>query len=241
MDYRDKFYEKYITTQTSNIYGGLNLGDIKKQFPIFKSYFGKFLPKNKEVKIIDLGCGNGDLILWLQNLGFKDVAGIDYSKEQVEFAKKLGVKNILQGDLKEFLKNKKEVFDVIFMRDVLEHFNKEEILEVMELVYSALSKNGAVVIHTPNGESIFSGRYRFWDFTHEMSFTKTSLRQLFGVSGFEKIEFYSSGPVVHGLKSLIRYLLWKIIEFILKIYLLVETGSGEGIFTQNLIAVAQKM
>lgn len=240
MDYRDKFYEKYVTTQMANVYKESDSGKLKKQALIFDDYFGKFLPDNKEARIVELGCGDGNLILWLQNRGFNNVVGVDYSKEQVDFAKKIGVKNVEQGDLREFLKDKKEFFDVIFMRDVLEHFNKEEILEIMESVYAALSKDGIVIVQSPNGESPFSGRYRFWDFTHEISFTKMSLRQLFGVSGFNKFEFYPTNPVVHGLKSFIRLLLWKMIEFVLKIYLLVETGSGEGIFTQNIIAAARK-
>lgn len=240
MDYRNKFYSKYVSAHLSDLYGERDLSEIKKQFPVWKKYFGGFLPADKQSKIIDLGCGNGSFVNWLDQSGYKNAEGIDASGEQVEAAKKYGFKNVQKADIGEFLKSKKGYYDAIFMRDVLEHFNKEEILEIMELVYSALSENGAVILHSPNGESPFSGRYRYWDFTHETAFTKASMHQLLGVSGFSKTEFYSTGPIVHGVKSLIRYFLWKGIEFILKFYLLVETGSGGGIFTQNFIAVARK-
>jgi hypothetical protein len=73
-----------------------------------------------------------------------------------------------------------------------------------------------------------------------MSFTRTSLSHILRVTGFGRINFYPTGPVPHGLKSAIRFFLWKIIEMILRFYMVVETGSGEGVYTQNIIAVAEK-
>lgn len=240
MNYRDKFYEKYITAQTAHLYGNLDLNSIKKQFPVFRSYFGKFLPENKEAKIVDLGAGNGDLILWLQNIGFKNVSGVDYSKEQVEFAEKIGAKNLIQADLKEFLKSKEGFFNVIFMRDVLEHFNKEEIMEIMDLVYRSLKVGGVFVVKVPNAESPFGGRFRYFDFTHEISFTESSISQVFLVTGLKNVNIYGTPPVAHGVRSLIRFIFWKVIESFLKFYFVVETGTGKGIFTQNLIAAGKK-
>ncbi len=251
MSYRDKLYSKYVSTQTSRLYGKQNFDSIKKQFPAWQSYFGKFLPQNKNVKILDIGCGNGGFVYWLQRLGYQNAEGIDISKEQIEVAQKLGIKNIRQEDIKKFLNfgtsdvlGTSEVqsikYDIIFCRDVLEHFNKEEILDILEKIYKILNNNGVLVIQAPNAESSFSGKIRYGDFTHEISFTETSIRQILLATGFREITIYSQPPVIHGLKSLIRYLLWRLIELKLRFYLLVETGSSQGIFTQNLIAVAKK-
>lgn len=239
MDYRDKFYEKYITTQTSNLYGEVDFKKVKGNFSIFENYFGKFLPEDKEVKIVDLGCGSGDLILWLQSIGFKNVSGVDYSREQVELARRIGVKNVFQGDLREFLKNNRK-FDVIFMRDALEHFTKNEVIDILNLIRDSLVNEGVFVIQTINAENLLWGRLRHGDFTHEVAFTRNSLIQIFQVIGFNQIEIYPQPLIIHGLKSFVRRILWKLIEFVLKIYLLIETGSSAGIFTQNLIVVAKK-
>lgn len=240
MNYRDKFYSKYVSTQTSQLYGEVSLEDIKKQFPAWKKYFGRFLPKDKNAKILDVGCGNGSFVWWLRQIGYQNVEGIDISKEQVESASKLNIKNIFQADLREFLNNKKEVYDVIFARDVLEHFNKEEIIDVLDVIYDSLNKNGQFICQTVNAENLLWGRLRYGDFTHEMAFTRESLSQVFQVVGFKDIKVYSQPPVIHGTKSLIRFILWKCVEYCLHFYLLIETGSGKGIFTQNIIATAQK-
>lgn len=129
---------------------------------------------------------------------------------------------------------------MIFARDVIEHFVKDEILEIIETAYKSLKLSGLLIIQAPNAESLFSGRLRHWDFTHEMIFTRNSLNQIFKATGFKDTEFYPTGPVPKGLKSFVRYILWKAIETVLRLYMVIETGSFSGIFTQTIIAVAKK-
>jgi 2-polyprenyl-3-methyl-5-hydroxy-6-metoxy-1,4-benzoquinol methylase len=240
MNYRDKFYSKYVSAHTRQLYGEQSLDDIKKQFPVWQKYFGRFLPLDKNAKILDLGCGNGGFVWWLQKIGYQNTEGVDISEEQVQQAEKLRIENIFHGNFLEFLKNKKEVYEVIFARDVLEHFNKEEILDALGAIFVSLKKGGVFIAQTVNAENLLWGRLRHGDFIHELAFTKESITQILTVTGFNEIKIYPQRPVIHGLKSLIRFILWKYIELELKFYLLIETGSAKGIFTQNLIAVARK-
>lgn len=240
MDYREVLYSMYVSTHTSRLYGEVDLSSIKRQFLVWDKYYRRHLPRNEKIKILDVGCGNGGFLYYLKTVGYKDCFGIDIGKEQIELARKLGIENVEVSDIREFLKDKKGNYDVIFARDFLEHFKKEEIFNILRLIYNALSSNGRFILQSPNGESPFSGKYRYGDFTHEIAFTRTSLYQILRSVGFRKVRVYSVDPVPHGLKSLIRYFLWKIIEVFLKFYMLIETGSGKGIFTQNLICVAEK-
>jgi|Deesub1362B_J571_1020462.scaffolds.fasta_scaffold02518_1 2-polyprenyl-3-methyl-5-hydroxy-6-metoxy-1,4-benzoquinol methylase len=241
MDYREKVYSTYVSTHTLHLYGEATLERIKKQFPVWTHYYRRFLPSDKSAKILDVGCGNGGFVYWLQQIGYTNASGIDISSEQIEVAKRLGIKSVEQADLIEFLKDKQDFYDVIFARDIIEHFNKDEVLEIFETFYNSIKSGGSVIICTPNGESPFSGRYRYGDFTHEIVFTQSSLSQVLRVSGFTKIAFYPVRPVPKGVKSVVRFLLWRGIEMLLKFYMLVETGSGEGIYTQNIIAVVYKL
>ncbi|MEK9154592.1 MAG: class I SAM-dependent methyltransferase [Patescibacteria group bacterium] len=240
MNYKNDLYSKYVSSQTAEIYGELKLDDIKKQFSAWNSYFGKFLPENKDCKIIDLGCGSGGFVYWLKESGFKNIEGVDISKEQIELGFSLGIKNIIQGDIKSFLENKKNEYDVIFCRDVFEHFTKNELLEITRLIYESLKHGGLLIIQTVNAENLFWGRLRHGDFTHELAFTKESINQILKFIGFNKIEIFGQNPVAHGLKSLVRAISWKIFNLIFKLYILAETGSSKGIFSQNIIVVAKK-
>ena len=239
MNYREKIYKKYRSSHVENLIGKVDLNFFKKKFPIWRKYYGEFLPLDKNVKILDIACGDGGIIYWLQSIGYKNSFGIDISEEQVDLAKSLGIKNIEKADLREFLKTNKN-WDVIFALDILEHFYKEEILDILELIYNALNKNGILIIKTPNGESIFGTRYLYSDFTHEFIFTERSLKEILAITGFKNFKFKEDGPVIHSLFSLIRYIFWRFMKLLLNFYLLAETGQKANILTQNIIAVAYK-
>ena len=240
MDYRKRIYNKYVSRNTEPLYGKITIEDIKKQFAVWNDYFLKFIPENKQAVIIELGCGNGGLIYWLQSLGYSNTGGIDASTEQVNCAKSFGVENIDEGNILDFIKEKENLYDVIFLRDVLEHFKKEEIINILDMIFRSLKKGGKLIIQTPNSAGIFGGRYRYHDFTHELSFTENSLRQIMLISGFSILEFYETMPVIHSLKSFIRFILWKFLRAVIQFFLLVETGAIEKVLTQNIIAIGYK-
>lgn len=134
-----------------------------------------------------------------------------------------------------------EHYDLIIAHNIIEHFTKQEIKEIIDLVYKALRKSGVFVASTPNAESLFSSRIRCSDFTHEIAFTPTSLSMVLRLSGFNDIKIFPKEPYIHGIKSLFRWILWKTIKQLIKFYLLVETGEiGYGVYTQVIYVVGEK-
>lgn len=228
---RDKLYERYVSTQASESSG-------EEEFLTLRAYFGKFLPKNKEAKILDLGCGSGNFLAWLHSLGYESAVGVDKSLEQIERGKAFGIKNLILGDAREFLGEHQGHFDAIFARDVLEHCAKEEALELVALIQKSLREEGRFVCQTLNGESLLTGRLLYADLTHETAFTWRSIRQLCLMAGFKYVKAYPQRPVIKGVKSCIRYCLWMGIETCLRIYLLAATGTSKGIFTQDILILA---
>jgi hypothetical protein len=41
MDYLEKLFSKYVSTHTAHLYGEATLEGIRKQFPVWKSYYGE--------------------------------------------------------------------------------------------------------------------------------------------------------------------------------------------------------
>jgi 2-polyprenyl-3-methyl-5-hydroxy-6-metoxy-1,4-benzoquinol methylase len=240
--YRARFYKNYAGLQRRTHVGQIRR-DLTLRAPYLRRLVKQFFPANRESNILDLGCGCGALVLFLHESGYHNVMGIENSPDQVEFARQLGAPSVVAGDLVPFLRNSAtEVFDVVIAFDVIEHFCKEEVLEIMDQAYRVLRPGGRLIVHAPNAEGIFGSRIFWSDFTHEMAFTRESLRQLTCASGFGSIEFSEDLPVVHGVKSLIRRVLWAGLRSIFRLAYIAETGdSGAGlILTQNLLAVAIK-
>ncbi|MBI5375539.1 MAG: class I SAM-dependent methyltransferase [Candidatus Schekmanbacteria bacterium] len=241
MSYRDKLYSTYVSSNIAHIFGEANIKKIEKQqFPSWGKHYSKLLPDNKHASIIDIGCGSGSFVYFLKKLGYENTSGIDISPEQIQVAKNLGLTDVECSDNIIYLKGKQNAYDVVIIKDLIEHYPKESIMELLDLVFDALKPGGKVIIQTPNAESPFGSRFRYYDFTHSVAFTKSSLSQVLRATGYENVSFYAMGPVPHGIKSFIRFLLWKIILIIIKLYMLIETGSADGIYTQTIIAVGQK-
>lgn len=239
-NYHRRLYERYVATHFGSI-RDVSVDACERQRKFFRAYFRRFLPGDKHAKIIDIGCGYGAFLYFLRKEGYQDVAGVDISPEQVEAARQLGIANVHCEDLVTFLQKHQSSFDCITALDVIEHFPKEEILPLCGAAYEALGRGGAFIIQAPNGGSPFCGTLRYADFTHELAFTKESVTQVLRAVGFNDVRVFPTGPVVHGIPSGARFLLWHAIEFLLRIYLLAETGSFRGhILTQNLIALGRK-
>jgi 2-polyprenyl-3-methyl-5-hydroxy-6-metoxy-1,4-benzoquinol methylase len=241
MNWRDRYYATYISQRF--VPGGRtgSLESLRSHFPIWSSYYGAHLPKDKGAAILDVGCGNGELVYWLREQGYKNVSGVDGSKEQVDESKRLGIAGIIHEDFRSFLKGKEETYDCIIARDFVEHFDKDEVFDMLSLLNSSLRSGGMILIQTPNAESPFGSRYRYADITHGLSFTHHSLNHALQACGFCDGAFFPMRPVAHGIPSFIRYVSWRCIEFMLRAYLLIENGSTSGaILTQNMIAVALK-
>src|SRR4051812_43231134 len=78
-----KIYDSYISNYNSNLYGENSLARIAAHFPALKYYYGRHLPKDKNAMILDIGCGDGNFVYWMQQAGYTNAHGIDLSAEQV--------------------------------------------------------------------------------------------------------------------------------------------------------------
>jgi cyclopropane fatty-acyl-phospholipid synthase-like methyltransferase len=245
LNYKYKIYNSYIKTTRTYLedLSAVELRErLEKESKVFQDYYGDKLPENRHLKILEIGCGHGDFIHYLNNEGYLHVSGVDISKDQVALAKSMGIENVYRANFLDYLDEHSQQFDFIAALDVLEHFDKCEVFELLEKIYQALKEEGVFLLKVPNASSPFWGRIRFGDFTHELAFTKRSIQQVLLASNFKNIEVFSVEPVrSHSFFSLIRFYVWKILKLILRIYLIIETGSASrDVLSQNLIAKAKK-
>jgi 2-polyprenyl-3-methyl-5-hydroxy-6-metoxy-1,4-benzoquinol methylase len=100
---------------------------LKKRFDLLTRYYNslliKYLPNDKNVKILDLPCGYGNILYFLQANGYKNIIGIDLDENQIQLAKLFDF-NVKLDDGIDFLKKTTEKFDCIFSVDFIEHLDK---------------------------------------------------------------------------------------------------------------------
>lgn len=240
--YRSRIYSNYVNARTAKLAPD-SIAGLTPRAPYLRRLIHRHFPADLQAVIIDLGCGHGSLIYFAQQSGYMNICGVDGSLEQVTAAKRLGIQGVEEGDLMQVLTELPDASqDCVIAFDVIEHFTRDELIGFVDEVKRVLKPDGRWIIHAPNGESPFSGRMRFWDFTHELAFTRTSIAQLLYSSGFSDVRSYEDEPIPHGLKSLIRWTLWKGFRAMLRLYLAAETGdtNRDAIFSQNFLTVAIK-
>jgi 2-polyprenyl-3-methyl-5-hydroxy-6-metoxy-1,4-benzoquinol methylase len=239
-EYKHILYKNYLSTHNVFLHGHIDLQSISKKFTAWDLYYKKHLPVRKESMILDIGCGEGAFVYYLQSRGYSQVHGIDISEEQISLGRELGILNLQVADLTSYLNGTESRFDLIIARDVIEHFTKQEAFDVVSLISKALRSDGKFIMQVPNGQGLFCNSIFYGDFTHEMAYSSTSVRQLFLNSGFTASICFPTGPIPHSVMGRLRQFIWGLKVLQLRFWKLIETGNGSGIFTSNIIAVGKK-
>jgi len=135
----------------------------------------------KEKKILDLGCGRGEFLRGFIRCGLQGY-GLDRSPTAKSICPEA---EVLQSDLeKDPLPYKDNSFEVVFSKSVLEHFYYPE--KLVQEIYRVLKPGGLVITMVPDWESVYKTFYE--DYTHRRPFTLNSLRNIFVINGFSKVE-----------------------------------------------------
>jgi SAM-dependent methyltransferase len=237
---RKRLYERYVSTHAGD---GIRLtsASVRSRFRAFANYYGDFLPADKDASILDIGCGHGAFLCFHRERGYHNAAGVDISPEQVAIARRIGLQDVECIDAFQALSVRPGTVAMVSALDFLEHLEKEEAMRALDAIHCALAPGGTVLIHTVNAESPFFGNVRYGDLTHESAFTHESLKQILSATCFDDIRIRPAGPIVHGILSLMRAVIWRASENLFRLAAAAETGElRDHIFTRNLIAAARR-
>lgn len=240
--YRETLYSNYHTTQS----GRASLTDSTTLFNREKWRFSReILPHfegvHKDAKVYDLGCGSGSLIKLLKENGYVNLKGLDLSQEQVKFAHSMGVTEVEEGDAIEYLKSYSGKFDVIVGTDIIEHFTKDELVELLKLIQVKLAPNGKAIFRTPNLDSLFASVFANGDFTHENYLNASSAQQVMLACGFASASVHASDVSVQNpLKEWLRKLVYLHYKLWFKLMIFATGRSTRNIVvTPNMIITAK--
>jgi 2-polyprenyl-3-methyl-5-hydroxy-6-metoxy-1,4-benzoquinol methylase len=238
-DYRQALYANYRAMH----YGFLNPEQGPDRTPEFEADYEGFLPENRDVRILDIGCGMGHFLRFLQSKGYRRSVGVDVSPDQVSFCRAHGLENAEHVEnVFHYLETQAQSFDLVTMNDVIEHFNKDEIVHLLALTRNALTDRGRLVIRTPNIAGMCGPYARYIDFTHEIAFSEQSLKQVLLAAGFQDVIVRGSRVAFLLRPKRMLFLLARRIWFaLLKLMYTLEVGTDRPvIYEKNLIASGLK-
>ena len=123
----------------------------------------------KDISILDIGCGTGGLLCFLHKNNYTNLQGIDYSDNSIHFSKlrNLNVQKLNIDELKTVFQNQR--FDVIICNDVFYCLDKLQIINALQNISTLLKQNG-IFLSNNNAFEIFYGTHDIavggkWRFT----------------------------------------------------------------------------
>ena len=103
----------------------------------------KYIKNCKKKKVIELGCGTGNNLMFFKKNGFKIIEGIEGSKTASSIAKNRFKKQknviIFNKDFSRFI-FRKENYDLFIDRISLTHNKKQNIKEIIDKIYFSLKQ-----------------------------------------------------------------------------------------------------
>lgn len=163
------------------------------------SYLNKYV-KNKNKRLLDIGCGNGFFLKFMKNNGW-DVTGIEPSKEASRQASLKKV-NVFNCTFAEFINSKQHCyFDAINLKNILEHLSDPA--GTLVKCRKALKSDGVILVEAPNDFNLLqevvckNSRTPWWIAVpdHVNYFDFKSLEKLFVKVGFRVLHKTTDFPM----------------------------------------------
>ncbi len=157
-------------------------------------------------RLLDVGCGRGDLGVWFLRRGWRAV-GVEPSAAACALARRRGV-HAKEGTL-EAVELEPGAFDAVVFRQSLEHV--PDPLADLRHAATALRQGGLLAVSVPNfgcwQRRRFGGRWFHLDLPrHRFHFDAAALRGALARAGFEDVEVSTSSSTV-GLAGSLQYVL----------------------------------
>ena len=165
-------------------------GSVTERLSVYKSLLVEFKKNRPDARLIDLGCGRGEFLEITKELSI-DSFGIDSNESMLASASKLGLK-IESADALEYLtKQDNSSYDILTAFHLVEHFDSDYLVKVINEINRVLRPGGLTIIETPNPENIIVSTCNFYmDMTHVKPLPPQLLKFIFQNLQFNYINLW---------------------------------------------------
>lgn len=164
---------------------------------IWRKISGQYIDEivsQAEGKVLDIGCGNGHILLPLKKKGC-ETFGVEINPTCAKNCNDLGLK-VFCGTLED-AELPEDFFDMVIISQVLEHIPSPK--QTLREIHRILKQDGKLFIYCPNTQSylsMFFGKYwHGWHVPfHFYEFTQQTVRRLARKTGFKIIRLSTFTP-----------------------------------------------
>jgi SAM-dependent methyltransferase len=239
-----EYYEQVSYSYQTIARGLLNAQDLRTTFERMAAAYdetvGPLLPVDRSTPCLDLACGYGNWLYYLQKKGFTHTRGVDLDPKQVELARALGLPaeiDDIRGALTETSK-----FGLISAFDLVEHLEKSTAVRLLQQAHAALLPGGLLVLQCPCADG-FTGSHDICnDLTHKWGASSNMLNGLLKAVGFGEVRIIDATlpPFPRGLKRRLLAVSRKAARKVLQLMMRAAGVKPPAIWSNSQIALAWK-
>lgn len=167
----------------------------------FLDPFVKYLPP--DARIMDVGCGGGRDLCWLQKRGFR-VMGFERADGLAKLARKNAACQIIEGDFEIYDFSALQM-DAIILIGAIVHVPHSRFENVLRNIVCCLRDGGKLLVSLKQGEGSSVGEdgrnFYYWQ--------DTELRDIFARLDFEILDFHTDVSKVSNRDTWLSYVLMR--------------------------------
>jgi SAM-dependent methyltransferase len=146
-------------------------------------------------RIVDLGCGRGELIEMLTSAGVS-AYGVEIDPDFVALLEEKGIEVVAEDAVAHLAELEAGAVDGIVGSHLVEHLPAAGVSSLVALAAEKLADGGILILETPNPESLVAGSINFHrDLTHVRPIHPDTLAFLCESAGFSDVEIRRLSPV----------------------------------------------
>lgn len=150
--------------------------------------------------VLDLGCGRGEFLELMVSHGIR-AEGVELNDDMIAYCRERGF-TVHKADLLRYLENVDDnSVDGIFLGQVIEHLQPQQLIRLIRLAHEKLKPNGYFIAETPNPRSLSIFAQSFYmDLTHTKPVHPYTAKFLLESEGYREIEIHYFSPNNEALK-----------------------------------------